>query len=578
MFGGHACNRYATKDVPKGGTFLSPDASAYPTLRAPWGTCAHAATALRHHLLRPCVPPVYGTMVAARTMFVKIAWTALARAATVAVRYSCVRRQFERRDGKRGSGRPEVKVLDYTTQQYSVLPQLAAVYALFFTGACACACACACGRPISSLGGVALTCLHPPARFLLLYSVAADKMISSLRAQFLKDAEAGDFSLLAQLHVLSSGLKSTTTELASAGIERCRRACGGHGCVPLLRCWWDSHLSLGCVAPVCPPATPSSLACVTCTPPVRACRVGCSWYCEGFTAHPSVPRVCSRARVHRRRRQLHAHPADGAQPAQGVGWQGEGWWFDGATSTLLVTGLNLPFPCDACVWWWCLRSQLPAVGHAAYLADAVSCASQAAVGTRGTDLSKPAATLAALQARSAALLLSVQRQLKEAAESGLDAHDAWNSVLVPVAEACASHSMVVVATAFIRGVDDLASTASAPLVSALANVRDLFCTHQVAAAASSLVETGHFKPPQAQAVRRQAVALCGAVRPHAVRLVDAFNLSDGELASSLGRYVASVRVLCRLATYRRGVVGKAGGASLVRVGCPGTTERCMKTC
>lgn len=37
----------------------------------------------------------------------------------------------------------------------------------------------------------------------------------------------GDFSLLADVHASSSGLKSLCTIMASQGIEDCRRACGG---------------------------------------------------------------------------------------------------------------------------------------------------------------------------------------------------------------------------------------------------------------------------------------------------------------------------------------------------------------
>jgi acyl-CoA oxidase len=41
--------------------------------------------------------------------------------------------------------------------------------------------------------------------------------------------DAGDLSSLIDLHSLSSGLKSLSSDLAAAGIEICRRAMGGHG-------------------------------------------------------------------------------------------------------------------------------------------------------------------------------------------------------------------------------------------------------------------------------------------------------------------------------------------------------------
>eukprot|EP01027_Heterolobosea_sp_BB2_P010705 GEZU01015685.1.p1 GENE.GEZU01015685.1~~GEZU01015685.1.p1 ORF type:complete len:358 (-),score=48.02 GEZU01015685.1:35-1072(-) len=65
----------------------------------------------------------YGSMVAVRTIIVLNTMSALAKAATVAVRYSAVRRQFPGPSGKQ-----ERPVLDYSMQQYRVLPYLAACY------------------------------------------------------------------------------------------------------------------------------------------------------------------------------------------------------------------------------------------------------------------------------------------------------------------------------------------------------------------------------------------------------------------------------------------------------------------
>ena len=43
------------------------------------------------------------------------------------------------------------------------------------------------------------------------------------------------FLSLWQAHALSSGLKAVTTTNASAGIETCRLACGGHGYLEVSR-------------------------------------------------------------------------------------------------------------------------------------------------------------------------------------------------------------------------------------------------------------------------------------------------------------------------------------------------------
>jgi acyl-CoA oxidase len=44
-----------------------------------------------------------------------------------------------------------------------------------------------------------------------------------------KEIEGGDFSSLAHMHSMSSGLKSLCTNIVADGIETCRRALGGHG-------------------------------------------------------------------------------------------------------------------------------------------------------------------------------------------------------------------------------------------------------------------------------------------------------------------------------------------------------------
>uniref|UniRef100_A0A183BLR8 ACOX domain-containing protein n=1 Tax=Globodera pallida TaxID=36090 RepID=A0A183BLR8_GLOPA len=108
----------------------------------------------------------------------------LACAITIAIRYSCIRRQGEIRPGA-----GEVKVLDYQTQQYRLFPQLARVYAIAFTG---------------------------------IY-------IMDMYKSVIANINAGDASLLSDLHSLGSGLKSVTSWQVSLGIEQCRMACGGHG-------------------------------------------------------------------------------------------------------------------------------------------------------------------------------------------------------------------------------------------------------------------------------------------------------------------------------------------------------------
>lgn len=126
----------------------------------------------------------YGTMMLVRVGIVGACSRSLQYAVTIATRYSAVRHQSEIVPGQ-----PEPQILDYQTQQYKLIPQIASVFAIIFSA-----------RSLS-------------------------KIQSSVTAK-LND---GNTDLLPELHSLSSGLKALSTSDASWGVEVCRLACGGHG-------------------------------------------------------------------------------------------------------------------------------------------------------------------------------------------------------------------------------------------------------------------------------------------------------------------------------------------------------------
>ena len=124
---------------------------------------------------------VYGSLTYVRAQIIMFARLVIARAVTIAVRYGCVRRQFQDRDTKDPKA-PEMSVLDYPTVQIRILPLLATAFALHYTGEA-------------------------------MYNLYWDT-----RAEIEK---GGDYSKLAEMHAASSGLKSRCTMLAADGIEVC---------------------------------------------------------------------------------------------------------------------------------------------------------------------------------------------------------------------------------------------------------------------------------------------------------------------------------------------------------------------
>ncbi|XP_063600213.1 probable peroxisomal acyl-coenzyme A oxidase 1 [Penaeus indicus] len=126
----------------------------------------------------------YGTMVFVRVAICFDSHRQLQRAVTIATRYSAVRHQSELKPGE-----PEPQILDYQTQQYKLLPQIATIFGIHFTA----------------------------------------RHVWDTYNEVTGNIHEGNLDLLPELHAISCGLKALSSSDASAGIEICRLACGGHG-------------------------------------------------------------------------------------------------------------------------------------------------------------------------------------------------------------------------------------------------------------------------------------------------------------------------------------------------------------
>jgi acyl-CoA oxidase len=126
----------------------------------------------------------YGSMVTLRVGVVAAqAWN-LARAVTIATRYTTVRRQFSH------DGREEDQVITYSSVKLRLFPLLGLSIAYIF---------------------------------------AAKGLVGAYEEMLVELSERGESTRLAEVHALSSGLKACSTWDCVAGIEECRKACGGHG-------------------------------------------------------------------------------------------------------------------------------------------------------------------------------------------------------------------------------------------------------------------------------------------------------------------------------------------------------------
>ena len=134
----------------------------------------------------------YTTMLTIRSGLVMSAGYRLAQGVTIAVRYSCVRRQgfIDTQAPDANHTSPENQIIDYGNQLYRIAKQLALSYAFLWTGKIV------------------------AARF--------KRVMAAL-------TESEDASELAEMHAISAGLKALTTFEGAAGLEECRKCCGGHG-------------------------------------------------------------------------------------------------------------------------------------------------------------------------------------------------------------------------------------------------------------------------------------------------------------------------------------------------------------
>ncbi|KAF9803303.1 hypothetical protein SFRURICE_007149 [Spodoptera frugiperda] len=127
---------------------------------------------------------IYGAMVFVRVVIVFDSVNYLAKAITVATRYSAVRRQSQLKEGE-----PERQILDYVTQQDKILTAIAGCFAMKMN-----------------------------ARMLWdTFNVINDQL------------HQGNMERLGELHALACCLKAISTTDSSMFTERCRLACGGHG-------------------------------------------------------------------------------------------------------------------------------------------------------------------------------------------------------------------------------------------------------------------------------------------------------------------------------------------------------------
>ena len=134
----------------------------------------------------------YVTMMFARSSMILTASGILARACTIAICYSAVRRQGFIDPMSSSHLSEERKILDYQVQRFRLVKQLSLAYAIHFSGAW---------------------------------------MFDLIRPMDITTEKSTSLAVenMSEIVATSAGLKSLCTFLTTQGIEDCRKACGGNG-------------------------------------------------------------------------------------------------------------------------------------------------------------------------------------------------------------------------------------------------------------------------------------------------------------------------------------------------------------
>lgn len=386
---------------------------------------------------------VYGTMTWVRSTIVLQAGQTLARGVTIAMRYCAVRRQFQDRDDESNSA-TENQVLNYSMVQFRLLPLLAATYALHFTGKI----------------------------MMDMYAQSQETMkrafTNAKRGAGPEELQSGS-DQLADLHATSCGLKALSSTIAAAGLEECRRACGGHGYSAFsgIGSWYADYL----------PTT--------------------TWEGDNYMLTQQVARYLLKT----------------ARAVQ------EGSAADNDTSAILRTFLA---------------------------AQDKGCAFDV--------LASDADLVAAFAWRTAFLTFEALRRRDVERRS-------WNALLVDFWRLSTAHSQYLVVKNFYATLQSpaLAAALDPAAVAAMHALFRLFALDTLEKSAAEFYASGALTVRQIQLVRSRAVLqLLDEVRPHALRLVDAWAFPDWQLDSSLGR--ADGRVYEDM--FRRGAGNPLNGLTL----------------
>ena len=179
------------------------------------------------------------------------------------------------------------------------------------------------------------------------------------------------------------------------------------------------------------------------------------------------------------------------------------------------------------------------VGNATYLQSISKLQYLIVTVAKPEDLRNTENQLAAFANRAGYLIAQTCQRLDALVEKGQSFTSAFQAVQWLGFRAARAHCMYSMLVSFVKQVE-LAKTNEPTLYPVLKNLCDLYALYYTERELGEFLEASQYSPVQAGWIHEQVEAIMREIRPNAVALVDAFNHSDRDLNSALGRYDGNV--------------------------------------
>ncbi|XP_072259321.1 peroxisomal acyl-coenzyme A oxidase 1 [Pyxicephalus adspersus] len=154
-----------------------------------------------------------------------------------------------------------------------------------------------------------------------------------------------------------------------------------------------------------------------------------------------------------------------------------------------------------------------------------------------SDINDVLSLVEAYKQRAAWLVVGAARNVHADLKRGKRKEDAWNKNSVDLVRASQAHCHYVVVKLFVDKLSEVLDAASNRILSSLCL---LYALHGISKNTGDFLQAGLLTSSQIEQVEQRVKDLLAVIRPNAVALVDAFDYSDTQLSSVLGRYDGNV--------------------------------------